>query len=170
MMIHKYRTYIEVWQPKTEQASGQNCKEGESVRRTKRKKKSRIEWKEKPSRPLAHLKYKIRTYMPYHRNKSCWCYLLVDKANFIITMQRYEVTCPVGKKDSSCLYNRCWKLAPSQVNSTAISISYGAATHQLGNTSSHMIIEVKQRWARLVLGLFKCVWLLLLTLKLATFD
>ena len=28
----------------------------------------------------------------------------------------------------------------------------GAAAYQLGNTSSRMITEVKQRWARLVLG------------------
>ena len=28
----------------------------------------------------------------------------------------------------------------------------GAASYQVGNTSSHMITEVKQRWARLVLG------------------
>ena len=38
----------------------------------------------------------------------------------------------------------------------------GAAAYQLGNTSSRTITEVKQRWARLVLGwetvqLFKCL-------------
>ena len=31
-------------------------------------------------------------------------------------------------------------------------VSLGAATYQLGNTSSRTITEVKQRWARLVLG------------------
>ena len=31
-------------------------------------------------------------------------------------------------------------------------ISKGAAAYQLGNTNSHTISEVKQRWAQLVLG------------------
>ena len=51
----------------------------------------------------------------------------------------------------SCAIDRCYS------DSIEFYVAYillllGAATDQLGNTSSRMITEVKQHWARLVLG------------------